>query len=131
MDGRVDSSPTTAPRVLVVDDCETSLLFQEYALCGACRVIKARDGEEALRLVASEQIDLVVLDLGLPGASGLDVLRRLRERDPAGGFPVIVLTVRGDAATRELARQEGCAAYLTKPVAVGELLGVVRRHLSN
>lgn len=129
MDGRVDSSLTKTPRVLVVDDCETSLRFQEYALCGACHVLKARDGEEALRRIASERIDLVVLDLGLPGASGLDVLRRLRRRDPAGGPPVIVLTVRGDDEARQLAREEGCAAYLTKPVALSELLGVVRRHL--
>lgn len=131
MDGRVGSALARSPRVLVVDDCETSLLFQEYALSGACYVIKARDGEEALRLVETERIDLVVLDLVLPGASGLDVLRRLRARDPAGGFPVIVLTVRGDCETRELARLGGCAAYLTKPVALGDLLAVVRRHLPN
>jgi two-component system phosphate regulon response regulator PhoB len=116
-------------RVLIVDDCETSLLFQEYALCGAGHVLKARDAEEALRLVQAERIDLVVLDLGLPDACGLDVLRRLRSQDPLGGPPVIVLTVRGDAETRERAGEAGCAAFLTKPVSVGELLHVARQHL--
>ena len=49
--------------------------------------------------------------------------------DPLGGPPVIVLTVRGDAETRERARQGGCAAFLTKPVSVAELLHAARPYL--
>ena len=129
MDGRVGALARATPRVLVVDDCETSLRFQEYVLSGSCEVLKARDGEEALRLAASRPVDLILLDLGLPGLGGLEVLCRLREADPEGRVPVIVLTVRGDAETEELARRRGCAAYLTKPVALGDLLREVRRHL--
>jgi DNA-binding response OmpR family regulator len=114
-----------------VDDCETSLRFQEYALCETCQLLMARDSEEALRLVARHHVDLVLLDLGLPSASGFDVLRRLREQDPTGALPVIVLTVRGDADAREQAERGGCAAFLTKPVSLGELLRAVRRHLRN
>jgi DNA-binding response OmpR family regulator len=127
VDGRVAVSE--APRVLVVDDCEISLLFHEYALAGGFRVLLARDGEEALRLICRERIDLVLLDLGLPDASGLDVLGELRGRD--GAPPVVVLTVRGDAESRAQARERGCAGYLTKPVTVGELVRTVRRHLRN
>ena len=115
--------------VLVVDDCETSLVFQEFALQGLCRVLKARDGREALRLVESERVDLVLLDLGLPGIDGLEVLRRMRARDPAGDTPVVVVSTRGALETRELARQSGCSDYLAKPVSSGELVRVVRRYL--
>ena len=129
MDGRVGSPVSEAPRILVVDDCETSLRFQEYALSGTFRVLLAKDGAEALRLARRERIDLVLLDLGLPDASGLDVLRELRERE--GAPPVVVLTVRGDAESREQARRHGCVGYLTKPVTLSELLRAVRLHLQN
>ena len=132
MDGRVAADAAEIPdlaRVLVVDDCETSLLFQEYALQGLCRVVKARDGLEALRLVEGGGIDLVLLDLGLPGVDGLEVLRRMRAREPSGETPVVVVSTQGAIASRELARRSGCSEYLAKPVTFGELVRVVRRHL--
>ena len=130
MDRRVAAAASAeVASVLVVDDCETSLLFQEYALQGLCRVVKARDGLEALRLVEGQRIDLVLLDLGLPGVDGLEVLRRMRARDPSGDTPVVVVSTQGAIETRELARRSGCSEYLAKPVSFGELVRVVRRHL--
>jgi DNA-binding response OmpR family regulator len=121
--------PTAAPRVLLVDDCETSLLFQELALAGACQVLKARDGRQALRIAAKERVDLVLLDLGLQGLDGLEVLRGIRRLGPEARTPVIVVSVRGDDETIARAFQDGCTDYLTKPVSASHLLRAVRRHL--
>jgi DNA-binding response OmpR family regulator len=129
VDGRVSPIRPEPPRVLVVDDCETSLRFQEYALAGRFEVRTARSGDEALAAARRERFDLVVLDLGLPDTPGLEVLRALRESD--GAPPVVVLTVQGSATSREEARQRGCAAYLTKPITFGELLREIRKHLPN
>lgn len=117
------------PRVLIVDDCETSLMFEELALGSTFDVLKARDGEEALRIAEREPLDLVLLDLMLPALDGFEVLRRLR-CGPARQVPVLVLTVRGDTAVAARARQFGCNGYLTKPVSARELLRAANRHLA-
>ncbi len=117
------------PRVLIVDDCETSLMFEELALGPGFEVLKARDGEEALHIAERERLDLVLLDLMLPGADGFEVLRRLRAR-PGRQVPVLVLSVRGDAEEVARAQEHGCNGYLTKPVSARTLQRTVTRHLA-
>jgi DNA-binding response OmpR family regulator len=88
----------------------------------------AYTGSEALTSASDpEEIDLVVLDLGLPDIDGLEVLRALR----AGGsdVPVIVLTARTEAADRAEALRLGAVEYLTKPLPFPEFLGKVRASL--
>lgn len=125
----LNATAPALPRVLIVDDCETSLLFQELALSGTCEVLKAMDGRQALGMAAHEAIDLVLLDLQLPGLDGFEVMQGLRRLNPDDGAPVIVVTVRGDAETIARARRDGCAAFLTKPVTASRLVRAVRRHL--
>jgi DNA-binding response OmpR family regulator len=114
--------------VLIVDDCETSLMFEELALGSGFEVLKARDGDEALWIAESQPIDLVLLDLMLPTVDGFEVLRRLR-RGVRRHVPVVVVTVRGDVALVARAREYGCSGYLTKPVGARELRRVVTHHL--
>lgn len=117
------------PRVLIVDDCETSLMFEELALGPGFEVLKARDGGQALAIAARERVDLVLLDLMLPTIDGFEVLRRLpstvRRR-----LPVLVLTVRGDAEEVARALENGCDGYLTKPVSAQDLQRAVVRQLA-
>ena len=119
-------------KILLVDDCRTSLLFLELLLRGQDHeILKATGGAQALDRVAAERPDLVVMDLLMPDLSGLDVLRALRERDETRGIPVVLVTVRGDAASRDEAMRNGCQDYLTKPVTAAALRARLDQHLGS
>jgi DNA-binding response OmpR family regulator len=117
------------PRVLIVDDCETSLMFEELALGPGFEVLKARDGAQAIAIAEHEPLDLVLLDLMLPAVDGFEVLRRLRS-GPRRDVPVLMLTVRGDSDEAARAWEQGCDDYLTKPVSARELQRAVARQLA-
>ena len=92
----------TGARVLVVDDDDRVRTVVSWQLeADGFRVAEAPDGWAALDAIAAERPDLVVLDLGLPGVGGLDVLRQLRRADAAGpAVPVIVLSGRDGETDR-------------------------------
>jgi two-component system copper resistance phosphate regulon response regulator CusR len=89
----------------------------------------AYTGSDALHAMTGEgkQVDLVMLDLGLPDIDGLDVLRALRDR--GSEVPVIVLTARSEGSDRSEALRLGAVEYLTKPAPFPEVLGSVRASL--
>jgi DNA-binding response OmpR family regulator len=82
------------------------------------------DGPTALTLAQSGSVDLLVLDLGLPGMDGLEVCRRLRS--DGHGFPVLVLTARADEVDTVVGLDAGADDYVTKPFRLAELLARVR-----
>jgi DNA-binding response OmpR family regulator len=84
------------------------------------------DGALALQAVAQHQPDVVILDLMLPGASGLDILRALRADAATQGLPVLMLTAKGQGRDREAAAQAGVTFFMTKPFANSEILARVR-----
>jgi len=83
-----------------------------------------RDGPSALRALAQPGFDVVVLDLGLPGVSGLDVLSRLRKQRSA--LPVLILTARDAVEDRVRGLDRGADDYVTKPFELSELLARMR-----
>jgi two-component system KDP operon response regulator KdpE len=89
-------------------------------------VAEAASGEEALTLGANEQLDLVILDLGLPGIDGLMTLRHLRSFTDV---PVVVLTVRDALSDKVAALEAGADDYMVKPFEPSELLARSRAHL--
>ena len=110
-------------RVLVVEDSEAirtafTILLEE---CGYA-VAAAATGADALRLASEASPDLVLLDLGLPDLTGLDVVRRLKADPATRRIPVVALTGRDDDADREALLAAGCAAYLLKPVDTQRLI---------
>lgn len=118
------------PNILLVEDEQNiarGLVFnleeEDY------RVVYVETGEDALEKVAAEQFDLVVLDLMLPGISGLEVCRRLRNDDPR--LPILVLTARSGERDRVQGLSLGADDYLTKPFSLDEFLlrvrGMLRR----
>jgi two-component system, OmpR family, response regulator MprA len=120
----------TAPaaHVLVVDDDEPITAALRRALeYEGLRVSVARDGYTALELVGRDAPDLVVLDLMLPGLSGIEVCEKLRS-EPAGREPVLVLMLTARDATVDRVRglDAGADDYLVKPFAYEELLARVR-----
>lgn len=110
-------------RILVVDDEPDITALVAYHLARAGYQVKtAGTGPEALRAIEAEPPDLVVLDLMLPGRSGLDVLAELRRRDETRDVGVILLTARREEVDRIKGLAEGADDYLTKPFSPDELV---------
>jgi two-component system KDP operon response regulator KdpE len=112
-------------RVLVIDDepairrfLRTSLTAQGYSL------LEAEDGEKGLAMLQRNAVDVLVLDLGLPGIGGLDVLRKLRASGSV--LPVIVLSSRDDETGKVMALDMGADDYVAKPFGMEELLARIR-----
>jgi DNA-binding response OmpR family regulator len=115
-------------RILICEDEERIARFVARALAAeGFDVEVARDGETALALAEATPPNLVVLDLLLPGIGGLEVLARLRARDP--DLAVVVLSALGDVATKVAALSGGASDYVVKPVSIDELIERVRVHL--
>ena len=118
---------THGARILVVDDEPQILRSLRTTLAShGYDVQTAATGEEALAAVDGRLPDLVVLDLVLPGLSGLEVCRRLRARS---SLPILVLSARGDERDKVAALDLGADDYLTKPFGVNELLARIRAAL--
>jgi DNA-binding response OmpR family regulator len=113
-------------RVLIADD-DTVVrdVVRRYLERDGLDVLVARDGNEALRLLSTERIDVAVLDVMMPGGNGLTLCRLLRER---GGYalPVILLTALGEEGDRIAGLEAGADDYLTKPFSPRELALRVR-----
>lgn len=115
-------------RVLLVDDEPHIIALLERALRGdGLEPVAAEDGETALEVLAGDDIDLVILDVGLPGIDGFDVLRRIRASGSA--VPVIMLTARSGTNDTVEALDAGASDYVPKPFVVAELLARVRSRL--
>jgi DNA-binding response OmpR family regulator len=115
---------TTAPHILVVDDDPTVReLVVEYLSENDMRVSAAVSGREMFDRFDNEAIDLVLLDLKLPGEDGMQLARSLRER---ATVPIVLLTGRKDEADRVMGLELGADDYVTKPFSPRELLARVR-----
>jgi DNA-binding response OmpR family regulator len=110
--------------ILLVDDEDSVQKLLTFPLeREGFRVVPARDGEEALRRFAEEQIDLVVLDIMLPKLDGLEVCKRLRA---TSSVPIIMLTARDDELDKVLGLELGADDYITKPFSIREFRSRVR-----
>lgn len=110
-------------RILVVDDERPILRFLSASLSGQYEITEAATGEDAIRAVASEHPDLVILDLGLPDMDGVEVTRRVREWTD---IPIIIVSVREQESEKVAALDAGADDYLTKPFGAGELTARIR-----
>jgi DNA-binding NtrC family response regulator len=125
-------APEPAYRLLVVDDEESIRVSLEEALSDAQhRVLTAARGKDAMEILASEGIDLVLLDQKLKesGEDGIDVLREIRRRYP--WLVVIMMTAFGRIESAVEATKLGCFQYITKPLEVAQLKLVIAAGLAN
>ena len=117
--GQVDPTP---PVVLIVDDHEDSVATYAFAfLAMGFHPITAASGEDAFARACEFQPDAVVADVGLPGISGLDLVRRLRNDGRTQNTGIVVLTGYAGLSLREQADAAGCDRFIVKPCPPGAL----------
>jgi signal transduction histidine kinase/DNA-binding response OmpR family regulator len=121
------AAPTHAPRVLVVDDNPEISAFVARCLEADYQVLCASDGEQALNLAIRHGPDLIVTDVMMPGMSGEELVRRVRERIDLRDTPIILLTARSDDDLRVRLLQQGAQDYLNKPFLPEEIRVRARR----
>ena len=115
---------TNAPHILVIDDeLQIQRALRTILTEKGFKVTTASRGEEGLTLAATQEPELVILDLGLPDMDGVEVCSRLREWTQC---PIIVLSVRDSERDKVAALDKGADDYLTKPFGIEELLARVR-----
>src|SRR6201986_5291477 len=115
------------PTVLVAEDEGALITLLRYNLeREGYRVLEARDGEEALLVAAEEKPDVILLDWMMPQLSGIEVCRRLRQRQETRNVPIIMRTAGGEETDRIRGLDTGADDYITKPFAMTELLARLR-----
>ncbi|MBL8346354.1 MAG: response regulator [Rubrivivax sp.] len=113
------------PHVVALDDDPAvRSLLADYLGDNDLRISTLASGAELLSLLARDTVDLVLLDVRLPGEDGLAIARRLREASPT--MPILMLTGRAEEADRVMALEGGADDYLTKPFSTRELLARIR-----
>ena len=112
--------------VLIVEDNDLNRkLLRDLLQAQGHDIVEAMDGKEALALLNVRRPDLVIMDIQLPGLSGLEVTNILKADDELKGIPVIAVTAFAQKGDKETMLAGGCDAYIAKPIAVAEFLGTV------
>ncbi|MBF9266086.1 PAS domain S-box protein, partial [Paracidovorax cattleyae] len=117
-----------APRVLLADD-NVDVTWSISHLLEGCAVATAADGHEALRKARELELDVAVLDLGMPGLDGMSVARALRAEPSGARMLLVAATGWGQDHNREQAREAGFDAYMVKPLDVRELQRLIQAHM--
>ncbi|HEU0054348.1 MAG TPA: response regulator [Longimicrobium sp.] len=122
-----DHAPADVRRILVADDePHIGRIIQLKLEQGPYQVTLVSDGREALEVLRSDEpVDLVLLDIMMPYATGLEVLAETRRLEHRGATPVIILTAKGQDADRRQAMELGATDFFTKPFSPRKLLARV------
>jgi len=117
----------TGQKILVVEDEPDIRKLVQYNLAQErYKVLEAEDGEQALKIVQRDRPNLLILDLMLPGLSGIELCRILRDRTDTARLPILMLTAKAGETDRVLGLEMGADDYLTKPFSPRELVARVR-----
>lgn len=117
----------TAQKILVVEDePDIRKLVQYNLIQERFSVLEAEDGEQALKLLQRETPNLVILDLMLPGLSGMELCKLLKQRSETAKLPILMLTAKAGEADRIVGLEMGADDYLAKPFSPREMVARVR-----
>jgi CheY-like chemotaxis protein len=133
----LDATPAPAPAaqlpapILVVEDNETSLTTVcDYLGASGYQTAVARNGTEAITQALELRPALILMDIQMPGIDGLEATRRIRANPVLAPIPIIALTALAMPGDRERCLAAGADDYLSKPVSLKELAGIVAHHLN-
>lgn len=118
-------------KVLVADDneLERNILLKALARKGNLATIEAHSGEQCLEILDQEQVDLILMDIVMPGIHGTEALKKIRERFNPIQLPVIMITAKSEVADIVSCLQNGANDYITKPVNFEIALSRISTHL--
>lgn len=123
----VTAEDTRTRSIVIVEDDEDIADSIRYNLeREGFRVRIAGTGEQAINLILDRPPDIVLLDLNLPGMSGLEICRRLRAESSTSRLPIVILTARADESDKVLGLELGADDYITKPFGMRELVARIR-----
>lgn len=118
------------PNILLVDDEEENIwVIEDFLKNLPCKIYKAYDGQQALKLAPVISPDLILLDINMPEINGIEVCRLLKKEDKFQNTPIIFVTAWGDLSTHVEAIEAGGYSFVTKPVAREQLLAYVSQAL--
>ncbi len=118
--------PTMQKTVMIIEDePDAADLFAEMMRLNGYRVLKTYSGAPAMALIAQEKPDLIILDIMMPGVSGIEVMHFLHQDSRFATIPVVVVSARATPADIRAGMDAGAAVYLTKPVSYTDLKNAV------
>jgi CheY-like chemotaxis protein len=120
--------PAELPIVLSVDDSPIVQTRIKRALSDHCEVLLANDAMSALHLLARQPVDLLLLDVTMPGIDGIELCQTLRRMSKFTQLPIIMLTAKDKSYDRALAEMVGATEYLTKPIDDDKLIAIVNQY---
>lgn len=116
--------------VLIVEDNDLNMkLFRDLLQAHGYRTMHTRDGMEVLPLARAHHPNLIIMDIQLPEVSGLEVTKWLKSDNELKTIPVIAVTAFAMKGDEEKIRNGGCEDYMSKPIAVGPFITMVKRFL--
>jgi two-component system, cell cycle response regulator DivK len=119
-----------AKTILIVEDNDLNMkLFHALLETRGYNVLQARDGMEGLRLAREHHPDLIIMDIQLPGVSGLVVAKSIKDDEKMKDIPIIAVTAFALKGDEERMREGGCAAYLAKPISTPVFLKTVAEYV--
>lgn len=122
------SAPVELPIVLSVDDSPIVQTRIKRALSEHCQVLLANDAMSALHLLARQPVDVILLDVTMPGIDGIELCQTLRRMSKFAQLPIIMLTAKDKSYDRALAEMVGATEYLTKPLDDDKLIAIVNQY---
>lgn len=124
----VEPPPAALPIVLSVDDSPIVQTRIKRALSDHCEVLLANDAMSALHLLARQPVDLLLLDVTMPGIDGIELCQTLRRMSKFTQLPIVMLTAKDKSYDRALAEMVGATEYLTKPLNDEKLIAIVNQY---
>lgn len=126
----IPKSERKQPLILVVEDDRDNLLCLAYMLIFfSCTFVAATDVQTALSIVRDYQPDLILLDIILPGVSGLELVRTLKQSTITETIPIVAVTALSRQKDRDRLLADGCDGYLSKPYLIEDLKKILDRFL--
>ena len=121
-----------AKTILIVEDNELNMkLFHDLLEAHNYDTLQTRDGNEALELAREHRPDLILMDIQLPGVSGLEVTRQIKADDELKSIPIIAVTAFAMKGDEDRIREGGCEAYNAKPIRIDELVATVQKFIND
>lgn len=113
---------------LVVEDSSTDLqIFTRCLQQGGLNVLTANSGEEALTTLTSQKPDIIILDVVLPGSSGFEICREIKNAIATSNIPVVICSTKGGPMDKFWGMKQGADAYLSKPIDQEEFVRTVKQ----